>query len=129
MHTLTLLPHFGSLQAGFPSPADDYTENSLDLHQYLIKNKPSTFFVRVESQALTQSHICRGDLLVVDTSLSPKHGSIVVACYDGELLVRHFLKINGKNVLSTDDAEIPPLELYETEFSVFGIVTGVIRKI
>lgn len=124
-----LLSHLGFVSAGFPSPAEDYEENPIDLHTYLIRNKPSTFFVRVEGTAMQESHICAGDLLVIDTSLLPVHESIVVACIDGELLVRHFVLEHGKKFLRADNVQIPHIQIDETEFSLFGVVTGVIRKI
>lgn len=123
------LPWFGSISAGFPSPADDFLENPIDLHAYLIRNKPSTFFVRVEGTALLESHICDQDLLVVDTSLQPRHKNIVVACSGGELLVRHFIVEAGKKLLRADDRYIADIQIFETEFSLFGVVTGIIRKL
>jgi DNA polymerase V len=77
-----------SVSAGFPSPADDYLENKLDLNQHLIKNPPATFFVRVTGDSMVDAGIYSGDILVVDRSLNPKDGNIVIAVINGELTVK-----------------------------------------
>ncbi len=67
--------------AGFPSPADDYLEKSLDLNELLVSNKVATFFMRVEGDSLKASGIRNGDMLIVDRSINPTHGKIVVASW------------------------------------------------
>src|SRR5215218_2070189 len=71
---------------GFGAPADDYAERGIDLNEQLIKNKPATFFMRVNSDAMTGYGIHLGDVVIVDRSLEAKNGKIVIAAVDGELL-------------------------------------------
>jgi len=77
--TSLALPLFGSLvAAGFPSPADDYIEKSLDLNEYLIKKPSATYFARASGQSMNRLGIFNQDLLIVDRSVNPQHGQIVV---------------------------------------------------
>lgn len=80
------LPFFGTLvPAGFPSPADDYIESGLDLNEYLVKHPSSTFLARASGDSMTRAGILDGALLVVDKSIEPKNGHIVIAAINGEL--------------------------------------------
>ena len=76
--------------AGFPSPADDYVETSLDLSEHLMGKKEATFFVRVAGDSMREAGIHDGDILVVDRSVEPEGGSVVVAALDGELTVKRY---------------------------------------
>ncbi|MEY4132825.1 MAG: hypothetical protein RL592_883, partial [Verrucomicrobiota bacterium] len=79
------LPLLGSRAvAGFPSPADDHMERRLDLNEHLVRNPISTFFLRVDGDSMSGAGILTGDLIVVDKSLSPRAGTIVVAEVGGE---------------------------------------------
>lgn len=90
------LPVFlGRLPAGFPSPADDYIEGKLDLNRHLIKHPAATFFVRVTGNSMTGAGIHSGDLLIVDRSLEPTDGHVVVAVLDGELTVKRLQMSHG----------------------------------
>src|SRR5207249_9839838 len=73
---------------GFGAAADDYAERGIDLNEQLVKNKPATFFMRVNSDAMIGAGIHIGDVVIVDRSLEPKNGKIVIAVVDGELLIR-----------------------------------------
>ncbi|RYZ23679.1 MAG: LexA family transcriptional regulator, partial [Chitinophagaceae bacterium] len=79
---------------GFGAAADDYAERGIDLNEQLIKNKPATFFMRMNSDAMIGAGVHAGDVLIVDRSLEAKNGKIVIAAVDGELLVRR-LEISG----------------------------------
>src|SRR5438093_13576454 len=81
---LSLVP----VPAGFPSPADDYLEGALDLNEYLVKHKAATFFWRVTGDSMIGAGIHSGDLLIVDRSLEPKDGNVIIAVLDGELTVK-----------------------------------------
>lgn len=82
-------PVFASrISAGFPSPADDFVEGSLDLNKHLIDHPAATFFLRVAGESMTGAGIHPGDLLVVDRSLTPRHNDIVIAVLHGELTVK-----------------------------------------
>jgi DNA polymerase V len=87
------IPLFSSkISAGFPSPADDYIESQLDLNQHLITNPCATFFLKVSGDSMIEAGISEGDLLIVDKSLTPAHGKVVIAAYNGELTVKRLYK-------------------------------------
>lgn len=110
--------------AGFPSPADDYLEKCLDLNELLISNKVATFFMRVEGDSLKSSGIRNGDMLIVDRSITPTHGKIVVAVVSGELVVRRVESIDGKLILTSDDATIKHEVIDGDEIQVWGVATS-----
>ena len=84
---------------GFPSPADDFIERSLDLNEQLVANPIATFFVRASGNSMDGAGIHDGDLLIVDRSVAPSRGSIVVAIIDGELTVKRLTKQKNKIVV------------------------------
>ncbi len=110
--------------AGFPSPADDYLEKCLDLNELLISNKVATFFMRVEGDSLKSSGIRNGDMLIVDRSITPTHGKIVVAVVSGELVVRRVESTDGKLILTSDDATIKHEVIDGDEIQVWGVATS-----
>jgi DNA polymerase V len=117
------------VQAGFPSPADDYIETQLDLNELLIPHPASTYFVRVKGHSMKGVGIFSGDILVVDRSLNPYHKAIVVACVEGELCVKRLIMESGRVCLQSENAGYPSLEITEEmEASVWGVVTSVIHK-
>lgn len=128
-HIRTTLPYFESVSAGFPSPADDYIEEKLNLDKYLIKNPSSTFFVRVSGSSMIGAGIYPNDILIVDRSLEPKNKDVVIALINGELTVKRFIKASGKFYLKPENPDFKPIEIpQEGEFMVWGIVTNVIHK-
>jgi DNA polymerase V len=91
-----LLPLFGGkVAAGFPSPADDYVEKSLDLNELLVKRPAATFFVRVQGASMIGAGIHNGDMLVVDRSLEAQSGSVVIAVINGDLTVKRLVIKGG----------------------------------
>jgi DNA polymerase V len=78
--------------AGFPSPAEDLENRRLDLNEHLVKNPPSTFFIKCDSNAMIDAGIFPGDLLIVDRSVKPESGCVVVADVDGDFVVRRLRK-------------------------------------
>ena len=125
------VPFYAStVQAGFPSPAeDDRIERALDLNDHLIKNKSSTFLVRVSGHSMKDAGILDGDLLVVDRGLNPKSGQIVVAILNGDLTVKRFKEDSGEVTLEANNPHYPSLFLKnEDELIVWGVVTSVIHK-
>ena len=86
----------GSVVAGFPSPAEQYQETPLDLNELLVKRPAATFFVRVQGDSMCGAGIHDGDLLVVDRSLRPADGDIIIACVDGDFTVKTLRLGNGK---------------------------------
>jgi len=97
--------------AGFPSPADDYIEETLDLNQHLIKHKAATFFVRVTGDSMLGAGIHDGDLLIVDRSLEPNDKSVVVAVVNGEFTVKRIKKEKGKSWLMSENEKYQPTEM------------------
>ena len=92
------------VSAGFPSPAGDYEESRLDLNRYLVKNPAATFFVRVTGDSMVGAGIHHDDILVVDRSLEPKTGNVVIAALDGELTVKR-IRIRRKKVFLEPENE------------------------
>lgn len=123
------LPFYTSISAGFPSPADDFIEKTLDLNEHLIKNRSTTFFVRVSGFSMQGAGIYEDDILIVDRSLEVKNKDVIVAHLDGEFTVKRYLKKGGKHFLKPEHPDYPLIELDTNEtFQVWGVVTNVIHK-
>lgn len=124
------LPLFScGVSAGFPSPADDYISQQLDLNDLLIKNSAATFFVRVAGDSMTGVGINDNDILVVDRSLEPISGKIIIAAVNGELTVKRLVMTDSSCRLVAENSNYPPIEVTE-ELScvVWGVVTSVIHQ-
>lgn len=115
------------LPAGFPSAGDDYVERTLDLHDFLVKNPSSTFFIKVEGESMKGAGIQSGDLLIVDRSLEPKNGSIVVALLNGEFTVKRLAVSGDKIELLAENPQYPSIKVVG-DFQVWGVVSYVIHK-
>ena len=112
-----------SVSAGFPSPADDYTEENIDLNEYLIKNPFSTFFIRVKGDSMINSGIQDQDLIVVDKSLNPKPGDIVIAMIDGRFTVKRLGKKDDQLYLKAENYDYPDLNLNDyCNTQIWGVV-------
>lgn len=128
---LQLLPLAGSrARLGFPSPAEDFLDDSVDLNQLLIRNGPATFLYRADGWSMLGAGVCDGDILIVDRSVTPLSGDLVLAIWDGNQPVCKVLKFRGQQVeLQSAHPEHPPLLLEEgTEVEVFAVV-GIVRQI
>lgn len=125
------LPLFGSrIPAGFPSPADDYVEDRIDLNQLLVRNPPATFFVRVQGNSMTGAGIFDGDTLVVDRSIEARSNHVVVAVIDGELTVKRLSIKRGKTRLLPENPDFSAIELKDgQELTLWGVVTNVIHAV
>lgn len=125
------IPFFCDLiKAGFPSPADDYSDSSLDFNEYLIKNKAATFIVRVQGDSMIGAGINSGDLLVVDRSLKPSNNSVIVAIVSGEFTVKRLVKELGKYYLTPENPDYPVVEITEDmDFQVWGVVSYAIHTL
>ena len=122
-------PLYSSVSAGFPSPADDYLEQELDLNAYLIKNPEATFFVKVSGSSMVGAGIYEGDILIVDCSLEAKNGDVIVAIFEGDFTVKRFVQRGNQYYLWPENSQFKPIELKENcEFRVWGVVTNVIHK-
>jgi len=123
------LPLFGhKIAAGFPSPADDYVEDRIDLNQHLIRHKEATFFLRVQGDSMLGAGIHNGDLLVVDRALEPVDGKIVIAVLDGELTVKRLERRAGQVRLMPENVAFAPIVVNnEQDLVIWGVVTNVIH--
>jgi len=115
---------------GFSAAADDYMERGIDLNEELIRNKPATFFMRVNSDAMNESGIYKEDVVVVDRSLKAAPGKVIIAILNGDMLIRRFEKNNNKVRLLADSNKLAPINIDASceEFAVWGVVTYVIHK-
>ena len=117
------------IKAGFPSPADDYIDQALDLNDYLIAHPAATFFLKVDGESMINLGIQHNDVLIVDRSLQAKSGMVVVAAIDGQFTVKQLKKINNKIFLLPANPKFPALEITENmELTVWGVVTNVIHS-
>ncbi len=125
----------GRVEAGFPSPADDFIERSLDLNDQLVVNSIATFFMRASGHSMDGAGIHDGDLLVVDRSIIPSNGSVVVAVVDGGHTVKRFLKRGTVVTLQPEPSAInegnySPIRIeFETHARVWGVVTYSIHRL
>jgi len=123
------IPFFSaSIPAGFPSPGDDYIDKSLDLND-LVSNPAATFIMRVEGYSMAGAGINNDDLLIVDRSVKAEDNSIVVASFNGELIVRRLKVHNSRYYLVSENPGSRPLEIHpEADFEIYGVVTYSITK-
>ncbi len=117
-----------TVPAGFPSPADDYVEDRLDLHELTGAASPSCFFLRVAGESMVGAGIFDGDIVVVDRALTPVTGSVVVASIDGDLTLKRLVARRGRVMLLAANPDYPAIELSgEQELVVWGVVTHSLR--
>ncbi|MDD4865258.1 MAG: translesion error-prone DNA polymerase V autoproteolytic subunit [Alishewanella agri] len=116
------------ISAGFPSPAQDYVERTLDLNELCISHPSSTFLVRVSGDSMKDAGILDGDMLVVDRSVTAIHGSIVVAAVNREFTVKELCLKPFRQLLPHNKAYQPILLNEQDEFEIFGVVVSVVRK-
>lgn len=128
------LPYLdGGIQCGFPSPAQDYIDKSLDMNRELIDHPAATYYVKISGQSMIGAGIDDGDIAVVDMSLTPRSGDVVVAFLDGEHTIKYYCP-SPKNArvlwLKPANKNYAPIRVTEAnEFRVFGVVTKVIKNI
>ncbi len=116
--------------AGFPSPAEDYMEERIDLNEHLIDNPTATFFVRVSGASMVDAGIHDGDILVVDRSLEPTKGKIVIAVLDGQLAVKRLVKKEEDFYLFSENDDYENLKINpESDFRIWGVATYVIHQL
>lgn len=122
------LPLFADrCQAGFPSPAQDYVEAELDLNEYCIQRRNSTYFVRALGDSMTDIGLCSGDLMIVDKAEKVQHGDIVIAEVDGEFTVKRLL-LTPHPALQAMNPAYPTLYPNPDSLQIFGVVTAFIHK-
>lgn len=120
-----LLPHFpGHVACGFPSPAEEYLEERLDISKYLVRNELATFYVYAKGDSMTDAQIADGALLIIDRSVVPRSTSKVLCYYDNGFTVKFLKKTAGKLFLQSANDKHPPIEVKEgVQFQVWGTVT------
>jgi DNA polymerase V len=125
-----LVPIFSSrVQAGFPSPADDHMDETLDLNTHLIQHKESTFFVKAQGESMLGAGIYPGDILIVDRSVTARSGKIVIAVVDSEFTVKRLHKYKGKITLKAENTDFDDINIKEgSELIIWGVVTSVIHQ-
>lgn len=116
------------VSAGFPSPADDYLEDRIDLTRELISNPTSTFLARVRGDSMRDAGLADGDLILIDRSRTPRSGSMVLAWVDGGFTVKTFSLQQGRCLLKAANPDYPDLEITEESgCHLWGVVTYVIH--
>jgi DNA polymerase V len=124
------IPVLGEIECGFPSPATDYVESNLNLHEFLVKKPAATFFVRAKGDSMIGAGIYPGDLLIVDRSINPRSSHIVVASINGEHTLKRLVTINGRTALYPENSKFKPIEINnETDFQIFGVATHNIHNL
>ena len=119
-----------AVECGFPSPARDFTEGTIDLNEELIPHPNATFIVRARGDSMVGSGIYPGDLLIVDRSIKPQNESIIIAVLDGELSVK-ILRLKNKQVnLSSSNKNYKAVPVSEEmDFTIWGVCTNVIHNL
>ena len=116
------------ISAGFPSPADDFIELTIDLNRELIKHKDSTFFAKVKGDSMKNAGIFDGDLLIIDKSLEPQDGKIAICQIDGDFTVKRIKKENDVVWLIAENEDYKPIKVTEeNELMIWGIVIHSIK--
>ncbi len=119
------------IRAGFPSPAQDYMTDTIDLNKELVQHPATTFYARAVGNSMTGFGISDGDLLVIDKSIEPVDGDIVVAFIDGEFTLKRIMKDENEcNIwLIPGNEDYPPIKITEeNDFIVWGVLTYNIKK-
>lgn len=124
------LPLFiARVPAGFPSPAADYAETSLDLNELLVQRPAATYMVRAEGESMVDAGIFSGDILIVDRSLEPRPGQVVIAAVAGSLTVKVLEREEGRLFLAARNASSTyPRIPFTEDTEVWGVVTASIRN-
>lgn len=117
------------IETGFPSPAGDHLEKALSLEELIVRRPAATFYVRVEGNAMRAAGIHDGDILVVDRSLTPSSGSILIFTMDEEVMIRRYIQQGQRRFLVTDDPSRLPIPIEpHTQWMVWGVATYLIHK-
>ncbi len=118
----------GGIQAGFPSPADNYITETIDLNKELVRHPAATFYGRVSGDSMIEEGIEPGDILIIDRSIEPDSGDLAVCCIDGEFTLKRIkLEKNRVWLIPSNEMFDPILVTPENEFSVWGVVTHTIK--
>lgn len=126
---MPLLYADAGIRAGFPSPAQDYITESIDLNKELIEHPASTFYAKVVGDSMSGEGITEGDILVIDKSLEPEHGDLAVCCLDGEFTLKRLNFVDGNRLyLMPSNRRYRPIEVTEdNDFLIWGVVIYTIK--
>jgi DNA polymerase V len=114
-----------AVSAGFPSPADDHVENEIDLQALLVRNRPATFLVRVSGDSMIGARLFDGDLAVVDRSLVPRSGDVVVVDIDGERSFKVWSRDGGKVKLTFANPQYPAFHVDDDAIiEIWGVLSS-----
>ena len=117
------------ISAGFPSPAEDFTELSINLDKHLIQNPAATFMAYANGNSMLHAGIHHGDILIIDKSLNARDGDIIIAVLYGEFTVKELSIINGSFFLVPKNSQYSPIEISnDIDFEIWGVVISSIRK-
>lgn len=122
-----MFPLFGPIAAGFAAPVEEQAEEQISLENYLVRDRASTFLLRVKGDSMINAGIQEGDLVIVDRSKQPRVEDIVVGILDGEYTLKRLKKDKGKYYLQAENPEYPDLHAMD-ELKTAGVVISVIRK-
>ena len=124
----TKIPLFAcSITAGFPSPAEDWVENIMDMNELLVKRPAATFLLRVRGDSMTGAGIFDGDILLVDRSITAHEEHVVIAAHGNELTVKRLRRKDGRLWLVAENPNFKPILVTE-DVRVWGVVTSAIRR-
>lgn len=128
--TILPLPYADEgIVAGFPSPAQDFMTESIDLNKYLVHHSESTFYARAVGNSMKDANISEGDLLVIDKSIEPTDGVMAICFLNGEFTVKFLEYHEGYILLRPANEDYSPIRVNDNEdFKIWGIVTYIIRK-
>lgn len=127
--TLPLIYADAGVRAGFPSPAQDYISESIDLNRTLIRHPAATFYAKVVGDSMSGEGITEGDILIVDRSVEAEHGDLAVCCLNGEFTLKRLCLNRGDRIyLMPSNPRFRPIEVtYDDDFMVWGVVTYTIK--
>ena len=122
-------PYLPFITAGFPSPAQDFTELKISLDKTLIRNPAATFMAYADGDSMIRMGIHHGDIVIVDRALTPREGDVIVAVLEGEFLIKQFSNMGDKIKLIPHNSKYPIIYINEsTDFQVWGVVAHSIRS-
>lgn len=121
------VPVLGTIEAGFPSPAEEELVDTMTLDEYLITNREATFMLTVSGDSMKDAGIIAGDLVLVERGVDPKDGDIVIAEVDGNWTMKYLRKSRGKISLVAANAKYKPIEPTD-ELRIAAVVKAVVRK-
>ena len=129
MTAVSINPGISFISAGFPSPAEDFTELSISLDKYLVQNPAATFMAYANGNSMLHAGIHHGDILIIDRSLHARDGDIIIAVLYGEFTVKELSVINGTFFLIPKNSQYSPIEISDDmDFEIWGVVISSIRK-